>query len=380
MEKFHFHIRLNNTDCSPDGETTDVFATISVPENNNMDYPLFNQSDYDYNYTDYDYEEVAPCTYQNHHSVQLFVGRYVHSIICILGFLGNSLVIVNYAFYKRTKSVTDVYLLNVAIADLLFVVSLPLIMYNEIWSWSMGPIACNLLSGSYSVNLHSGMLLLACISIDRYLAIVQARRSFRLRTLPHSRLICVIVWIFAFLLSVPTFYFYNWYDPTPESFMFEEHERNLTTRSPQFVCEFGFMNESLAWTTNVAVVSTQLALGFFLPLLIMTICYTAIIMKLLSVRNFQRHKAFWVQLAVVVGFVACQLPYNIVMFYDKTIMFQMTTCEASDALQVAKTVTQTIAYLHCCLSPVLYAFGRSVVQEPLQKDHPGPGPLLQDPV
>ncbi|XP_034435495.1 C-C chemokine receptor type 6a [Hippoglossus hippoglossus] len=323
-----------------------------------MDDSLFNQSDYDYNYTDIDYDLVEPCTYQNYHSVELLVGQYVHSIICILGFVGNSLVIVTYAFYKRTKSMTDVYLLNVAIADLLFVVSLPLIVYNEMWSWSMGPVACKLLRGSYSVNLYSGTLLLACISTDRYIAIVQARRSFRLRTLPHSRLICAIVWTFAFLLSVPTFYFYNWYEPmqTRESFMFEGHERNLTTGSPEFVCEFRFMNESTAWTTKAAVPSTQLAVGFFLPLLIMTVCYTAIIVKLLSVRNFQRHKAVRVVLAVVVVFVACHLPYNIVLFYETTIMFQQQMCEASDALLVAKTVTQTIAYLHCCLNPVLYAF------------------------
>ncbi|CAB1452240.1 unnamed protein product [Pleuronectes platessa] len=257
----------------------------------------------------------------------MFVGRYVHSIIFILGFVGNSLVIVTYAFYKRTKSMTDVYLLNVAIADLLFVVSLPLIVYNEMWSWSMGPVACKLLRGSYSVNLYSGMLLLACISTDRYIAIVQARRSFRLRTLPHSRLICTVIWTFAFLLSFPTFYFYH-----------------------------RFENDNTALTTKVAVPSTQLAVGFFLPLLIMTVCYTAIIVKLLSVRNFQRHKAVRVVLAVVLVFVACHLPYNIVLLYNTAIMFQQQKCEESDSLKVAETLTQTIAYLHCCLNPVLYAF------------------------
>ncbi|XP_053300687.1 C-C chemokine receptor type 6a [Pleuronectes platessa] len=321
-----------------------------------MNNSSFNQSDYDYNYTDYDYEVVAPCTFQNNHNVQMFVGRYVHSIIFILGFVGNSLVIVTYAFYKRTKSMTDVYLLNVAIADLLFVVSLPLIVYNEMWSWSMGPVACKLLRGSYSVNLYSGMLLLACISTDRYIAIVQARRSFRLRTLPHSRLICTVIWTFAFLLSFPTFYFYHRYDPmqSTESFMLEGHERNKTAGS--VVCEFRFENDNTALTTKVAVPSTQLAVGFFLPLLIMTVCYTAIIVKLLSVRNFQRHKAVRVVLAVVWVFVACHLPYNIVLLYNTAIMFQQQKCEESDSLKVAETLTQTIAYLHCCLNPVLYAF------------------------
>uniref|UniRef100_A0A4W6BRU6 Chemokine (C-C motif) receptor 6a n=1 Tax=Lates calcarifer TaxID=8187 RepID=A0A4W6BRU6_LATCA len=286
-----------------------------------------------------------PCSYQNNHRLEQVVGPYVHSIICILGFIGNSLVIITYAFYKRTKSMTDVYLLNVAIADLLFVVALPLIVYNELTSWSMGPVACKLLRGSYSVNLYSGMLLLACISGDRYIAIVQARRSFRLRSLPYSRVICAVVWIFAILLSVPTFYFYNWYEPS---------HNNLMT--PQYVCEFRFESNNTALSTKVAIPSTQLAVGFFLPLLIMISCYTAVIITLLRARNFQRHKAVRVVLAVVLVFIACHLPYNITLLYDTVNMFQQGECEVLDNLQVAKTVTQTIAYLHCCLNPVLYAF------------------------
>ncbi|XP_029351699.1 C-C chemokine receptor type 6a [Echeneis naucrates] len=349
-----------------------------------------NQSDYDFNDTDW----AEPCSYQKNHSVEQVVGPYVHSIICILGLVGNGLVIVTYAFYKRTKSMTDIYLLNVAIADLLFVAALPLIVYNELSSWSMGPAACKLLRGSYSVNLYSGMLLLACISTDRYIAIVQARRRFRIRSLPYSRLICAIVWVFAFLLSVPTFYFYTWYEPSHmgrfwmlegeenqtlwDKLLFEEHWENQSTTwdrllenqdtngdsflfghnqtTPHYVCEFRFSDVSAAWSTKVAIPSTQLAVGFFLPLIIMIICYTAIIVTLLKARNFQRHKAVRVVLAVVVVFITCHLPYNVVLLYETATKFHHRSCDESDALQVAKTVTQTLAYLHCCLNPVLYAF------------------------
>nr|XP_020480313.1 C-C chemokine receptor type 6-like [Monopterus albus]QBP14649.1 C-C chemokine receptor type 6 [Monopterus albus] len=344
---------------------------------------MLNQSDYDFN--DTDYELIGPCSFSNNQSVEKVVGPYVHSIICILGFMGNILVIITYAFYKRTKSMTDVYLLNVAIADLLFVAALPLIVYNELSSWSMGPVACKLLRGSYSVNLYSGMLLLACISTDRYIAIVQARRSFRLRSLPYSRFICAVVWACAILLSIPTFYFYNWYEPShnKDVYMIPEHGDNLnendyfsmdfregtgltynmtneeeeeSSTTPQYVCEFRFADDNMAWRTKVAIPSTQLAIGFFLPLFVMVFCYTAIIITLLRARNFQRHKAVRVVLAVVVVFIICHLPYNITLLYDTITMFQQSICEASDTLQTAKTVTQTIAYLHCCLNPVLYAF------------------------
>ncbi|XP_030260108.1 C-C chemokine receptor type 6a isoform X3 [Sparus aurata] len=328
---------------------------------------MFNQSNHTSDNTDYydlndnySYNYEEPCSHHKNQSVERVVGPYIHSIICILGFVGNSLVIVTYAFYKRTKSMTDVYLLNVAIADLLFVLSLPLIVYNELSSWSMGPLACKVLRGSYSVNLYSGMLLLACISADRYIAIVQARRSFRLRSLPYSRVICTIVWVCALLLSVPTFYFYHWYEPgiNEESFYFDEEETTPTQAPspPQYVCEFMFSDNITAWRTKIAVPSTQLAVGFFLPMLIMVFCYAAVIVTLLKARNFQRHKAVRVVLAVVAVFIICHLPYNMMLLYDTATMFQLQSCDASDALHTAKTVTQTIAYLHCCLNPVLYAF------------------------
>lgn len=327
------------------------------PQQQKMDYSLedmSNQSYPDYNYTDYDL--VSPCVPQNNHSVQLVVGPYVHSIICILGLVGNSLVIVTYALYKRTKSMTDVYLLNVAVADLLFVASLPLIVYNELTAWSMGPVVCKLLRGSYSVNLYSGTLLLACISSDRYVAIVQARRSFRLRSLAYSRLICAAVWALAVLLSVPSFYFYSLYQPTHSNPSFMDEEDRNSTDGTEYVCELRFMGSTEALTSKVALPSMQLAVGFFLPLLVMVFCYSAIVGTLLKARNFQRHKAVRVVLAVVAVFVVCHLPYNLTLLYGTASMFNLKDCEDVDFLKTAKTVTQTLAYLHCCLNPVLYAF------------------------
>ncbi|XP_051816557.1 C-C chemokine receptor type 6-like [Acanthochromis polyacanthus] len=308
-------------------------------------------------YYNYDMDVLEPCTFNNSLWVQTVVGPYINSIICILGFVGNSLVIVTYAFYEKIKSMTDIYLLNVAIADLLFVLALPLIIYNEFSSWSMGPVACKLLRGSYSINLYSGMLLLACISIDRYIAIVQARRSFRLRSLSYSRVICSIVWIFAILVSVPTFYFYQWYEPTHNSEYYMMEDEDFETDEPsQYVCELRFSDSNMARTTKVAVPSTQLAVGFFLPLFIMIFCYTAVTVTLMKAKNFQRHKAVRVVLAVVVVFIACHLPYNVVLLYDTVNMFEQAECEDLDRLQTVLMVMQSIAYLHCCLNPVLYAF------------------------
>ncbi|KAM4530030.1 C-C chemokine receptor type 6-like [Fundulus diaphanus] len=317
---------------------------------NKSDNPTYYYDDYD----DYNSSTESLCPFSTSYSVSLVVGPYIHAIICILGLVGNGLVILTYAFYKRTKSMTDVYLLNVAIADLLFVLALPFIIYNELYSWPMGQVACKLLRGSYSVNLYSGMLMLACISTDRYIAIVQARRSFRLRSLSYSRIICVLIWLCAVLVSVPTFYLYHWYEPTHGVFIgFDEEEETPT--APQYVCEFKFQNTETAKIWKIGVPSIQLSIGFFLPLVVMIFCYTSVMVTLLKNKNFQQHKAVRVVLVVVLVFIVCHLPYNLVLLYDTVRLFEPFECHDADSLQTAITLLQTLAYLHCCLNPVLYA-------------------------
>nr|AKN80435.1 CCR6b [Oncorhynchus mykiss] len=319
-------------------------------------------------------EYVEPCQMTKNNRVERVVRLYIHSVICILGLLGNILVIVTYAFYKKAKSMTDVYLLNVAIADMLFVAALPLIIYNEQSDWAMGMVACKVLRGAYSVNLYSGMLLLACISTDRYIAIVQARRSFRLRslTLLYSRIICVTVWSLALLLSVPTFVYYDRYVPAHSFYNISDNgffnysnamtpvglKNPVSSESEvdSVVCNFRFPDNATARQMKVLVPSTQMAVGFFLPLLVLGFCYASVIFTLLRVKNFQRHKAVRVVLAVVVVFIACHLPYNAALLHDTVHMFKPQLCGVMDNTQVAKTVTETVAYLHCCLNPVLYAF------------------------
>ncbi|XP_023203850.1 C-C chemokine receptor type 6-like [Xiphophorus maculatus] len=310
---------------------------------------------YEYYDNYYDHSGYEPCSFSDNNSLNVVVGPYIRSIICILGLVGNSLVILTYALYKRTKSMTDVYLLNVAIADLLFVLALPFIVYNELYSWPMGQVACKLLRGSYSVNLYSGMLMLACISTDRYIAIVQARRSFGLCSVSNSRIICFLIWIFALLVSVPTFHFYNWYEPSHNKITWLNSNEQEETTDPQYVCEWQFDDSNTASIVKVVVPRTQLAIGFFLPLFIMIFCYTSVIITLQKAKTFQRHKAVRVVMVVALVFIVCHLPYNLALLYKTVNLFKHSDCDEEDSLHTVMSVLQTVAYLHCCLNPLLYA-------------------------
>lgn len=321
--------------------------------------------------TKYDYEYESLCDInQNPENVNVkyYLQIYVHSLICIAGLIGNVLVILTYAFYKRTKSMTDVYLLNVAIADVLFVVALPLLIFSEQNNWSMGDWSCKLLRGVYSINLYSGILLLACISLDRYMAIVQARRSFRFRSsmLIYSYIICGFVWILALFLTLPTMIYYERYNPITSMQIYVLNSTSTFNEEPwstmpawqeeQHVCFFRFKDNDTAKLFKVLVPSSQVAVGFCLPLLVMGFCYSSVMFTLLRAKNFQRHKAVRVVLTVVLVFIVCHLPYNAVLLYDVIFMFSSSECSDQSNTHLLLILTESLAYLHCCLNPLLYAF------------------------
>lgn len=301
-------------------------------------------SDYDY-YTEENDTDGGFCNLDPN-PVEVITQTYIHSIICAFGLIGNALVIVTYIFYKRTKTMTDVYLFNVAAADTVFVVALPFIIYNERHSWEMGPVACKMLRSAYSINLYSGMLLLACISGDRYVAIVQARRSFgaRSHTLIYSRLICSVVWVFAVALTLPTFIY---------TVRFEE--QNLGAEAV-YVCQLSFSKNETAKLMKVLVPSLQMAIGFLLPLSVMVFCYSSIVCTLLRAQSSKRHKAVRVVLAVVVVFIVCHLPYNVALLNHTLSLFKERGCEEEKIKLQVLSISRSIAYLHCCLNPILYAF------------------------
>lgn len=301
----------------------------------------------DYDYTSEGYYPDEELCDLDPNPVDIITQTCIYSIICAFGLIGNGLVIVTYIFYKRTKTMTDVYLFSVAVADLIFVVALPFIIYNEQHSWLMGSVACKMLRSAYSINLYSGMLLLACISGDRYVAIVQARRSFGARssTVIYSRLICSVVWVIAVALTLPTLIYTD---------RFEYME--LGTGTVTMMCQLSFSQNETAKVMKVLVPSFQMAIGFLLPLLVMVFCYSSIVCTLQRAQSSQRHKAVRVVLAVVVVFIVCHLPYNVALLNHTVSLFKERSCEEEKIKLKVLAISRSIAYLHCCLNPILYAF------------------------
>uniref|UniRef100_A0ABM5FY44 C-C chemokine receptor type 6 n=1 Tax=Pogona vitticeps TaxID=103695 RepID=A0ABM5FY44_9SAUR len=300
-------------------------------------------TDYFYG-TDFYAQIVSPC---NKNEVRNFTKAFLpvaYSLICVVGLVGNTFVVLTFALYKKSESMTDICLCNMAIVDILFVLTLPFWAVNHaLDEWIFGEFVCKLIKGIYAINFNCGMLLLACISMDRYLAIVQATKSFKLRskTLAHSKVICVAVWVSSILISTSTFVF-------SESYTFSANETNI--------CEHKFSRES-SIMLKLLILILQLFFGFFVPVLFMLFCYAFIIRTLVQAQNSKRSKAIRVIVSIVVVFLLCQVPYNMVLLVTAATMGQPDKdCKNEMQMAYAKYITEALAFFHCCMNPVLYAF------------------------
>ncbi|XP_015416769.1 PREDICTED: C-X-C chemokine receptor type 6 [Myotis davidii] len=252
---------------------------------------------------------------------------YVAVFLC--GLVGNSLVLVIYIFYQKLKSLTDMFLVNLPLADLVFVCTLPFWAYAGIHEWVFGKMMCQILLGVYTFNFYTSMLILVCITVDRFMAVVRATKAYnqKAKRMSWGKAICGSIWVVSLLLALPQIIYGD------------VHEYD------KWVCDH---NEAI----STVVLATQMTLGFFLPLLTMIVCYSVIIKTLLRARGFQNHKSLKIIFLVVAVCLLTQTPFTLVKLIGSTSWVYHTMTSYHYAI----VVTEAIAYLRACLNPVLYAF------------------------
>ncbi|KAF1454971.1 Atypical chemokine receptor 4, partial [Spheniscus mendiculus] len=305
--------------------------------NNSTDYWIENEEDDSNSVIDYNtYELLCEKSYVRNFS-KLFLPVF-YALAFTVGVAGNSLVVAIYAYCKKLKTKTDVYIMHLATADLLLLFTLPFWAANAVQGWELGNSMCKLTSSLYTMNFSSSMLFLACISVDRYRATSESRGHRRIGK--HCSVTCICVWLSAVFLSIPELIFNQ---------VKKHNDRNECL--PVFP-----MNMETLLKATIQIL--EIILEFLLPLLVMLICYSATARAIFRSANAKKTRPFMVLLAVVATFIITQLPYNIVKFWRATDIIYMviTDCDASKTTDITLQVTKSIALFHTCLNPLLYAF------------------------
>ncbi len=113
-----------------------------------------------------------------------------YAILFFIGTFGNGLVFISILRSSRLRTVTNTYLLNIAIADFLLLLSVPFLIITILANgWIFGNILCKMYYNFIHINQYVSSLLLAALSFDRYLAVCHPVRAIQFRT----RTNCVLI-------------------------------------------------------------------------------------------------------------------------------------------------------------------------------------------
>lgn len=280
-------------------------------------------------------------------------------LVCLISIPINICAVFTFAQRIRPKKPAAIFMLNLACADLLFAMLLPLkISYHFNGNnWIFGPLMCRVVTAAFYWNMYCSVLLIACISVDRLLAVVYPINSLTWRRPRNAAIACAAMWILSLAASVPLV--------LSEQTVYLR-ELDITT------CHDVKSSHELISHYKIYFIALCCVL-FFLPLLIIVASYTRVIWALSRVphgvpgRSRKRSRAVVMALTVLVMFVLCFTPTNclLLMHYLQFNSGVKTTQEAPDGSYAAYLVFLCVGSLNCVLDPLVYYFGSSQCQRQL---------------
>ncbi|XP_068447217.1 uncharacterized protein [Clinocottus analis] len=261
------------------------------------------------------------------------------SVVITLSVTGNLLVLVILTMYENLKSLTNIFVLNLVISDLVFTTGLPFWAIYHIWGWLFSEVLCKIVTFVFFTGFYSSILFLTIMTIYRYLVVVHSQSN--LSTLGLSTRVCVsfLLWTFSIGAAIPSL-LYSSVVSIPHN---GEHSLG---------CEY---NVSLWKSIGVF----QQNIFFLITFAVMAFCYVQLLRKITRTRSRRKNRAVKLVFCIVAVFFLSWVPYNVVIFLRvlaDNVVAPFNDCDASINLDYAFYVCRFIAFSHCCLNPVFYAF------------------------
>ncbi|XP_058266248.1 chemokine XC receptor 1-like [Hemibagrus wyckioides] len=300
----------------------------------------------------YSYYDAFPCVSGYEAGHKHIAVSIILSAVILISLIGNLLVVVISVFYMNLKSLTNIFILNLALSDLLFTAGLPFWVSEYAWGATFGDAGCKVVIFLLATGFYSSVMFLVLMSFQRYMAVLHPLLGW---IKGHGfTLVPIIAWVVSVSAALPA---------TVHSTAMSDPEGLV------FYCMYSSL-------TAFVAISYEEIITFVCILLLMAFCYIRIlqtIFKSPTNQNCKHSRVTGLSFFLVVTFFIFWAPSNIVNFlqllYYHNIMF-ITHCEIL-RLEYASYICQPVAITRCCLNPVIYLiFGvkfRKTVREVFQR-------------
>ena len=260
--------------------------------------------------------------------------------ISVVGIAGNSLVIYVILSRHQMRTVINLMLLNLAIADLSFVLIVPpfTAYHFAASSWPFGDLLCKLMHYSVNLTAYVTVYTLVMIAVIRYMTVVRSVQTMRIRTRRNIVLAIVAIWAVMLVVNLPIL----------TSYGVKVHAEGYTE------CDHGGPE------IGKRIFATFFVFAYILPLAIIAVfslCIlrhithqkTAMLQDRVTRSSSRKRQASRLLVLVVVVFALLWLPIHIhlLVAYFGSIPMDV-------AYQVFSVVIYCLAYFNSCVNPIIY--------------------------
>uniref|UniRef100_A0A667ZG09 P2Y receptor family member 10 n=1 Tax=Myripristis murdjan TaxID=586833 RepID=A0A667ZG09_9TELE len=278
---------------------------------------------------------------------------YFYILIFVPGLLLNTIAlwVLCRHISKKTKAV--IFMINLALADLAHVLSLPLrIYYYFTHTWPFGNIVCLFCFYLKYLNMYASIVFLVCISLQRCVFLLNPffARRWRRR---YDLLISVVVWLVVGLGCSP-------FILGPIAFTKLYASPFTTPSPPKSGCFKDLPTRQLPLFLAITIMTLGELFGFVLPLV--GISYSSIrIARSLNQRQStepqKKRRALRMVLSCFALFLLCFAPYHLnFLLYLMVSQDIVSHCATRLAVRQFHPVSLCLASMSCCLNPLLYYF------------------------
>ncbi|KAL3052670.1 hypothetical protein OYC64_005242 [Pagothenia borchgrevinki] len=258
------------------------------------------------------------------------VPSVVLSICFLLGVPGNIAVIILKPNWQHLSSLSQSLMLNLAISDLICLLPLPLWIYTLLKGWTLGLVACKLLTYLILCSLYSSMLSVTLLSVLRYLQVVHRQNIFD--RVGKMRLL-FLLWLVTVILSIPALVI--------RQVIRDQHGTSCTgTHSPP--------------SQLVAVLLPECLVGF-VSISVVAFSYISVQRKVNQAAFFNNPQTTRLVTSIIVTFFVLWMPY-----YITDVLGVAAILLKNDGLWKfflnSWNICGSLVFVNSCLNPLLYAF------------------------
>ncbi|RLV89346.1 hypothetical protein DV515_00014932 [Chloebia gouldiae] len=269
------------------------------------------------------------------------------------------------------KTATNIYIFNLALADAVATSTLPFQSTKYLMeTWPFGELLCKVVLSIDYYNMFTSIFTLTMMSVDRYIAVCHPVKALDFRTPAKAKIINVCIWVLSSLIGVPIMIMavtkskgkcLAGHVPSCPVSPSRGHLANLTSdpvADGKVLCTLQFPDPHIYWDTVTKI--CVFIFAFLVPILVITVCYGLMILRLKSVRLLSGSKEkdrnlrriTRMVLVVVAAFIICWTPIHIFVM-----VWTLVDIDKKNPYVVASLhFCIALGYTNSSLNPVLYAF------------------------